>query len=169
MMKHFPKFVALEKLINNLIVNYSAMNVYSLLIGAALGMGGTVGAYEVIEAKCEDATTQSIKWSEAKRFTADYMTAASPHLEIGGGQTLQGWFLEKCWIDELFSHYPQADGLQLYVGWDAAARKNNLVWMASAPWNNNGVMERQNLNDDGTVLDFTNNCPTICPTKNALP
>jgi hypothetical protein len=145
------------------------MNIYSLFIGAALGMGGTVGAYEVIEATCEGSATQPVKWTEAQRFTADYLTAASPHLRDGNGNILKGWYMEKCWIDELFAHYPQADGLQIYIGWDDANSKNNLVWMASAPWNNNGVMERQNLNDDGTVLDLTAACPTVCPTKNVLP
>jgi hypothetical protein len=145
------------------------MNIYSLLIGAALGVGGTAGAYEVIEEKCEDATTKSIKWSEAKRFASDYMTAASPHLVTADGSTLKGWFMEKCWIDALFATYPEADGLQIYIGWDQANNQNNLIWMASAPWNNAGVMERQNLNDDGTVLDYSGSCPSACPTKNQLP
>lgn len=103
------------------------MNMYSLIIGAALGMGGTVGAYEVIEANCEGAVTQPIKQTDAQRYTADYLTAASPHLVTSDGSTLKGWYMEKCWIDALFSHYPQADGLQIYIGWDAAARQNNLV------------------------------------------
>jgi hypothetical protein len=145
------------------------MNIYALVIGAALGVGGTAGTYELLDAKCEDAATKSIAWSDAKRFTSDYMSAASPHLKLADGSTLKGWFMEKCWIDELFAHYPQADGLQIYIGYDAAKNQNNLVWMASAPWDNNGVMERQNLNDDGTVLDFSSPCPIHCPTKNPLP
>jgi hypothetical protein len=85
------------------------MNIYSLLIGVALGVGGTIVAYEMIEAQCEDAVTKSIKWSEAKTFTSAYLTAASPHLKTSDGATLKGWFMEKCWIDALFARYPQAD------------------------------------------------------------
>ena len=145
------------------------MNIYSLLIGATLGVGGTAGAYEMIEAQCEDAVTKPIKWSEAKTFASAYLTAASPHLKTSDGSTLKGWFMEKCWIDALFARYPQADGLQIYIGWDQANNQNNLIWMASAPWDNGGVMERQNLIEDGTVLDLSLYCPIDCPTKNELP
>jgi len=145
------------------------MNFYSLLIGAALGVGGTAGTYELMSEKCDNVATKSISWSDAKNYTQAYSSSASPHLKNSDGSTIKGWYMEKCWIDELFAHYPQADGLQIYIGYDVANNSNNLVWLASAPWNNGGVMERQNLNDDGTVLDLSNPCPLTCPTKNDLP
>lgn len=124
---------------------------------------------------CPQKTAHVITFLEAQKMVTDYLLPANTYrLTYDGTNTLKGWYLDRCIIESLFQSYPNADGLQVYVGtkYDDAvhANVNTLIWMASQLLNDNGTMVRENcISVPNTVMDYAVGCPINCPTKNNLP
>lgn len=128
-----------------------------------------------IQVPCPQQLTHAITWTRAQELVSSYLaTGNARQLITDNNRVLKGWYLDKCIIENLFDSYPDADGLQLYIGRDTLEDKtlaNQLVWMASQMVvNAQGVRERENcISTINTVMDLTQPCPNNCPTKNDLP
>ncbi len=123
---------------------------------------------------CPEQAAHAIDWKDAQDMVAAYVDSLNPtHLTYDGTNTLKGWYIERCVIEELFNMYPNADGLQLYVGLkenESNKMVNELVWMASQLTTSGGVTIRENcISLPLSVIDHAKSCPTICADKNDLP
>lgn len=117
--------------------------------------------------------SHAITYAQAKDYVKDYLGTPN-RLTYDGTNTLKGWYIDRCIIEDLFTRYPNADGLQLYVGakkeTSTSPWSNNLVWMASQIVEVNGVKLRENcIALTNSVMDFASCCPNFCPDRNDLP
>jgi len=121
------------------------------------------------ENECQLTKDHSISLADARVMTATYASSANPHhLTYDGNNTLKGWFIDRCIIEDLFRKYPKADGLQLYIG--EAGSAYNLVWMASQEYLEAGDTLRENcISLPFSVMDMAASCPFRCPDRNDLP
>jgi|GEM_PF-5243170 hypothetical protein len=124
---------------------------------------------------CPQQNAHAILWPEAQTLVERYVNPNNRNqLFTESGAVLKGWYLDKCVIENLFDSYPDADGLQLYVGLDSLPDKtlaNTLIWMASQlTKDGQGNIERENcISVPNTIMDDTEFCPISCPQKNDLP
>ncbi len=114
---------------------------------------------------CE-ADSKVITINDANTFVSAYLSGAN-HLKSGNAN-LKGWYLERCVIEEIFTNFPNADGIQLYVG-QLPNGDNNLVWVASKDTIVNNENQRENILASNSIYDYTTRCPVMCPTKNDFP
>lgn len=126
------------------------------------------------EETCTIRKDHAITWSVAQTMVGAYQNNQNtPHLNSNGNGTLNGWFLDRCIIEDLFRLYPESDGLQLYIGLknpEGQPAYNDLVWMASQLVKVGNDFQRQNCKSiENTVIDLSKGCPTMCPTINPLP
>jgi hypothetical protein len=112
------------------------------------------------------ATSKNISTGDANAFVTAYIASAN-HLKSGSAN-LKGWYLERCVIEGMFSDFPIADGIQLYVG-QMPNGDNNLVWVASKDTIINDENQRENILASNSIYDYSSRCPIVCPTKNDFP
>lgn len=128
-----------------------------------------------VPAPCPQQNAHVISWSQAQKIVGSYMDPSNRNqLHNENGDVLKGWYLDKCIIENLFDAYPNADGLQVYIGLDSIPGKtttNKLVWMASQFYSDpEGQRLRENcITLPNTVMDLTEPCPADCPARNDLP
>lgn len=126
------------------------------------------------EEECPIRKDHAITWATAQSMVGAYQgTTNTPHLNSNGNGTLNGWFLDRCIIEDLFRLYPESDGLQLYIGLKTPQGQpayNDLVWMASQMVKVGNDFQRQNCNSiENTVIDMVKACPPNCAVINPLP
>ena len=122
--------------------------------------------------------SKPINTSTANKYIGWFLE--SP-LVSNGKDPLLGFYLERDIIDSLIRKYDKTDasskrrvdGFQLYL----AKRVNEIadtvyscVWLPA--WyrtDSSGLYVKENLIDDGYVMDNSSSCPNYCPIKNNYP
>jgi hypothetical protein len=123
---------------------------------------------------CPATQSHAIPFAQAQQFVTDYIDPNNSYrLTSDGSNTMKGFFIDRCIVEELFEMYPNSDGLQFYIGLKnvgSGTVKNNIIWMASQLTSGDATPLRENcVTLPNSVQDLVNACPSFCPQKNDLP